>query len=162
MGSAAFFSRSACRRSVYVHRASLARAVAPEHVSLRWTVHGADQDAQRGARAAADGTRCCSARLRDPRRQAAVRLSVQPELCRLGLPGLPLASMADLPTVTISAAGSAHRATGGLSGRRAVSGLRRGDRAVLLILIPQNPVAAELGDERRGSRYAGPRPVHRL
>ena len=69
----------------------------------------------------------------------AVRLSVQPELCRLGLPGaaaqLP---RADLPAVFLRLA--RHRAAGGLSGRRrAVSGLRRGDRAVLLILIPPKP-----------------------
>ena len=62
--------------SVYVlHRASLARAVAREHVPLRWTVHGADRDAQRvGAGAAADGADAAR-RLRDHGVGAAVRLS---------------------------------------------------------------------------------------
>ena len=137
-GSAAFFPAPACRRErICVHRASLARAVAREHVSLRRAVHGADRDAQRvGAGAGADGADAAR-RLRDHGVGAAVRLPVQPELCRLGLPGaaaqLP---RADLPAVFLRLA--RHRAAGGLSGRRcAVSGLRRGDRAVLLILIPQ-------------------------
>ena len=109
-GSAAFFPAPACRRErVCVHRASLARAVAREHVSLRWTVHGADRDAQRvGAGAAADGADAAR-RLRDHGVGAAVRLSVQPELCRLGLPGGCRTTSAGRSARSISAAGSASR-----------------------------------------------------
>ena len=105
----------------------MARTFTLEHVSGQRTLRSAHRHAQRvGAGAAADGADAAR-RLRDHGVGAAVRLSVQPELCCLGLPGaaaqLP---RADLPAVFLRLA--RHRAAGGLSGRRrAVSGLRRGN-----------------------------------